>query len=267
MLSPMAADFHTPATMQALAAGAKELGTGIHTHLAWHAQENATIQRRWGRTSAQWWEDFGCLEGPFFGAHMGFPDWAIDAPILRRHGAVYAHCPGMHGVGGPSQPYPEALGHGIRTNVGIDTHSNDYLEMLKTAVVVGQARYYLLKDKTDLPIEQPTMEKALLGATLHAAEGLGRTDLGRIEEGTLADLVAIDVSRFQVGAGALPLEPLNNLLYSGGSFVRHVMTGGVVQVRDGALAIADTRQVMQLGGAAMGKVWAALAAEGWLDRQ
>jgi pimeloyl-ACP methyl ester carboxylesterase len=43
------------------------------------------------------------------------------------------------------------LGHGIRTNIGIDTHSNDYLEMLKTAVVVGQARY------RKLPLKHPSI--------------------------------------------------------------------------------------------------------------
>jgi len=145
MLAPMAADFHTPATMRALAAAAKDLGTGIHTHLAWHPQENATMLRRWKRTSAQWWEDFGFFEGPFFGAHFGYPDWEIDAPILRRHGAVYAHCPAMGGVGGETQPYPEALGHGIKTNVGIDTHSNNYLEMLKLAVITGPVSYTHLR--------------------------------------------------------------------------------------------------------------------------
>ncbi|MFT7288290.1 MAG: 5-methylthioadenosine/S-adenosylhomocysteine deaminase [Halieaceae bacterium] len=265
MLTPMACDFHTPATMRAVAAAAKELGSGIHTHLAWHPQENATMQRRWSRTSAQWCEDFGFFEGPFFAAHFGFPDWKIDAPILRRNGAVYSHCPSMAGVGGATQPYPEALGHGIRTNIGIDTHSNNYLETLKLAVVSGQARYHLLKGRSDLPIEAPTMEEAIRGATLYPADALRRNDLGRIEEGAQADLVAVDVSGFQVGSGALPPEPLNNLLYASGCSVRHVMTAGVIQVQDGRLQVVDTNMVMQRGGEVVQKIWAALEAEGWFD--
>jgi 5-methylthioadenosine/S-adenosylhomocysteine deaminase len=265
MLTPMASDFHTPATMRALAAAAGELGTGVHTHLAWHPQENATIRRRWNRTSAQWWEDFGFFDGPFFGAHFGYPDWDIDAPILRRHGAIYAHCPAMSGVGGPTQPYPEALGHGVRTNVGIDTHSNNYLEMLKIAVVSGQARYHALKDSSELPMEEPTMEHAVRGGTLYPAEALRRQDLGRIEEGAQADLVAVDVSGFLVGGGALPPEPLNNLLYASGWAVRHVMTAGRVQVRDRKLEVADSNLLMKRGGAVMEKIWSALRAEGWFD--
>ena len=265
MMSPLGSDFHTPATMQAMAAAAKELDTGLHTHLAWHPEEDPTIKRRWNRTAAQWWQDYGFFEGPFFGAHFGYGDWEIDAPILRRHGAIYSHCPAMSGVGGATQPYPEALGHGIKTNIGIDTHSNDYLEILKLAVISGQARYHILKDNTDVPIQEPTMEEAVRGATLYPADALGRKDLGRIAEGALADLIAVDVSGFLVGAGALPPEPLYNLLYSSGRSVRHVMTQGVVQVRDGVLQVADGRRVMQRGAKAIEKIWATLESEGWFN--
>ncbi len=264
MMSPMGSDFQTPATMRAISAAARELGTGIHTHLAWHPQENPTMLRRWGRTSVQWCEDFGFFDGPFFGAHMGYPDWAIDAPILRKHGAIYSHCPGMSGLGGSSQPYPEALGHGIRTNVGIDTHSNNYLEVLKLAVIGGRARYRMLKKSSELAIAEPTMEEAVRGATLYPADALGRKDLGRIEDGAMADLVAVDVSGFHVGAGALPPEPLNNLLYASGPSVRHVMTQGTVQVRDGVLQVVNATAVMERGGKAMRKIWTALKSEGWL---
>jgi cytosine/adenosine deaminase-related metal-dependent hydrolase len=253
--------------MRAIASAASELGTGIHTHLAWNPLENPAIRRRWGRTAAQWCEDHGFFDGPFFGAHFSDPDWAIDAPILRRHGAIYAHCPSVSGAGGPTQPYPEALGHGIRVNVGIDTHSNDYLENLKLAVLLGQARYHLLEDRAGLPLKAPTMQEAVAGATIHAADALRRNDLGRIAEGAQADLVAIDVSGFFVGGGALPPEPLHNLLYSSGANVRHVMTGGVLQVRDGALTVSDAPAVVRRGGAVLNKVWAALESEGWFADQ
>ncbi|HMO84698.1 MAG TPA: hypothetical protein PKC18_07240, partial [Lacipirellulaceae bacterium] len=42
-------------------------------------------------------------------------------------------------------PYPEALGAGVAVNIGIDTHSNDYVENLKLAVLYGQAREALLR--------------------------------------------------------------------------------------------------------------------------
>ena len=265
MMSPLGCTAQTPATMQAIGDAARQLGTGVHTHLVFSPDENATLRRRWNRTAAQWCEDYGFFDGPFFGAHFTFPDWEIDAAIMRRHGAIYAHCPSVGGAGGPTQPYPEALGHGLKVNVGIDTHSNDYLENLKLAVLLGQARYHLLKDRSDLPLAEPTIAEAVRGATLYPAKALGRDDLGRIEPGAQADLIAIDVSGFLAGAGALPPEPLHNLLYANGRSVRHVMTGGIVQVQDGALTVADAGGIMRRGGEAVRRIWSALESEGWFD--
>ena len=263
MISPLGCDTQTPATMRAIASAAKQLDTGIHIHLAYTPAENPNVRRRWNRTSTQWCEDHGFFEGPFFGAHFSHGDWEVDAPILRKHGAIYSHCPSVGGAGGPTQPYPEALGHGLKVNIGIDTHSNDYLENLKLAVILGQARYDLLKDRSDLPMKEPTIEEAVRGATLYPADALGRTDLGRIEEGAQADLVAVDVSGFLNGAGTLPPEPLHNLLYSSGRSVRHVMIGGFVQVREGRLEVAESSSVMQRNAKAVEKIWAALESEGW----
>jgi len=265
MIAPVGCTTLTPASMQAIVDAARKLGTGVHTHLVFGPDENAILRRRWNRTAVEWCEEFGFFDGPFFGAHFTYPDWEVDAPIMRRHGAIYSHCPSVSGAGGPTQPYPEALGHGLKVNVGIDTHSNDYLENLKLAVLIGQARYHLQKGCSDLPLAEPTIAEAVRGATLDPAEALGRPDLGRIEAGAQADLVAIDVSGFLVGSGALPPEPLHNLLYANGRFVRHVMTGGILQVDDGALTVADADGIMQRGGQAVGKIWSALESEGWFD--
>ena len=87
MMTPHAADTHTPRTLAAIASAAAELGTGVHTHLSQGARETETIRRRWGRTPTQWLSEAGLLEGPFFGAHFTAPDWDVDAPILRDAGA------------------------------------------------------------------------------------------------------------------------------------------------------------------------------------
>jgi cytosine/adenosine deaminase-related metal-dependent hydrolase len=147
-------------------------------------------------------------------------------------------------------------------NVGIDTHSNDYVENLKLAVLYGQARHSLLGGKGTV---NPRILDAVEGATRVAADGLGRPDLGRIKVGARADLSSIDVSGFLVGGGALPPEPLHNLLYANGRMVRHVMTDGVFQVWDGALVVDDAARVSEAGGAAVRKIWARLAGEGWFD--
>jgi cytosine/adenosine deaminase-related metal-dependent hydrolase len=267
MLSPHACDTHTPATLQALAAAAAELGTGLHIHLSQGRRETETVRRLWGMTPTQWLESVGLLQqGPVFGAHMSGLDWAVDPPILARYGAVYAHCPSAGGAGNGTQPLPEALAAGIPVNIGIDTHSNDYLENLKLAILYGQARYQLLQEHApQLAARRPTIMDGLDAATRIPARALRRDDLGVIRAGARADLVSIDVSGLLVGGGALPPEPLNHLLYANGRMVRTVMTDGQLQVQGGRFIAGDVDRILQQGGLVAGKIWDRLTAEGWFE--
>lgn len=267
MLTPHAADTHTPETMRAMIAAARELGNGMHTHLAQGAGEVRTVQRLYGMSPAAWLEQLGAFNGPLFGAHMTAAT-AADWDIMKRHGAVYAHCPSGGGAGNSSgtQPYPEAMAAGVPVNVGIDTHSNDYLENLKLAVICGRARARLLNaqpGRTEKPLPMPTMRDAVYGATHVAANGLRRTDLGRLEVGAKADLCTVDVSGLLVGSGAVGPEPLNNLLYASGANVQHVITQGYVQLYHGQLVVDDLARVQQRGAQAVQQIWAQLRAENW----
>ncbi|MEE4279229.1 MAG: amidohydrolase family protein [Halieaceae bacterium] len=265
MMSPHACDTQTPATLKAIAAAARELGTGVHIHLSQGARETATVRRMHGITPTQWLESLGVLQaGPVFGAHMSGLDWAVDAAILRRHGVVYAHCPSAGGAGGDTQPLPEALGADLAINVGIDTHSNDYVENLKLSVLYGQARHELLKRYTDIaPIAAPSIETMLDAATRVPARALGRDDLGVLRAGAQADLVSVDVTGMLGGSGALPPEPLSNLLYANGRMVRTVMTAGRLQVEQGRFIAADSARIVDAGGAVVQKIWRQLQDEGW----
>ena len=270
MLTPHAADTHTPETMRAMVAAAREVGNGMHTHLAQGVGEVRTVQRLYGQSPAPWLESFGVFDGPFFGAHMTGATPA-DWEVLKRHGGVYAHCPSGGGAGNSSgtQPYPEAIAAGVPVNVGIDTHSNDYLENLKLAVICGRARARLLNaqpGRTGAPLPMPSMREAVHGATHVAADGLRRSDLGRIAVGAKADLCLVDVSSLLVGSGAVGPEPLNNLLYASGANVRHVITQGYVQVFDGQLLVDDQARVQQRGAQAVQQIWAQLQAERWFGR-
>lgn len=265
MMTPHAADTQTPETMAAYAAGAAELGNGIHTHLSQSTRETETVKRLWGVTPTQWSQQFGFFEGPFFGAHMSGMDFDIDPPIMNAEGGVYAHNPSAGGAGGGTQPYPEALALGMNVNVGIDTHSNDYVENLKLAVLYGQARHSLIASTSPIPLQRPSMWDAIHGGTVVAAKGLGRDDLGRIAPGAKADLVGIDVTGPLVGVGTLPPEPLNNLLYASGAAVRTTMTDGNLQVLGGEFVVDDFDRVERRGGEVVRALWARLAEEGFFD--
>lgn len=265
MMSPHATDTHTPETMKALYEAAKELGTGLHIHLSQSPRETATVKRLWGVTPTQWLEQLGFFEMPVFGAHMTGVEAGTDFEILKKHGAVYAHCPsgGGAGGGGGIQPYVEALAAGVRTNIGIDTHSNDYVENMKLAVLLGRTRGRMLQAGGSKDLKLPTMWSALEGATINAAEGLRRKDLGRIGAGARADLVSVDVSGFLVGDGVKPPEPINHLLYANGTAVRDVLIDGAFKVADGKFVVDDQVEIAKKGGAVVQKLWKRLGDEGW----
>jgi 5-methylthioadenosine/S-adenosylhomocysteine deaminase len=265
MMAPHAADTHTPETLRALLAAARQLGHGIHLHLCQGRGETEAVQRLWGQRPVAWLEQLGLFEERVFGAHMSAPDLVADPAILKRHRFTYVTCPSGGGAGGFTQPWPELLAAGVNTNIGIDTHSNDYVENLKLAVIKGEARWSLARAASPVPMTRPTMEMAVEAATLGAARGLGRDDLGRIAAGACADLCAIDVSGWFAGSGALPPEPLTHLLYANGLAVRHVMTDGNFQVFDGRLVVDDEVQVAARAGAAVQQLWAQLRAERFFE--
>jgi cytosine/adenosine deaminase-related metal-dependent hydrolase len=267
MMTAHATDTHTPETMAALLAAVREIGTGLHIHLSQSSRETDTVRRLRGSSPATWLESLGFAGVPVFAAHLsGIAPGDLD--VLKRQTITYAHCPsaGGAGAGGALQPYPEALAAGLPSAIGIDTHSNDMLENVKQAVILGRARARLMaalgsKD----PVKQPSIWTALDGATRVPAAGLRRPDLGRIAEGARADLAAVDVRDLLVGVGAVPPEPLNHLLYANGTAVRHVLTEGRFQVFEGHLAVADEAEVIGRGGDVVRSIWATLDREGWFQ--
>lgn len=263
MMAPHAADTHTPATLRAVGAAARALGTGVHTHLSQSARETTVVRRLWGKTPTAWLSELGLLDGPCLGAHMVGLDWDHDPAILRAHGVVYAHCPSGGGAGGPAQPYPEALGAGLPTAVAIDTHSNDMLENLKLSVLYGQARHAALAETSPGSLARPTIADALAGATAVAADGLRRPDLGRIRPGAAADFVAVDVSGPLVGVGGAPPEPLHHLLYANGLAVTHVAVAGRFLVWDGVFVADDEAAVRRAGYAVVQRLWTELERRGF----
>jgi cytosine/adenosine deaminase-related metal-dependent hydrolase len=201
-----------------------------------------------------------------FGAHMTGIDWRTDGPILVKKGVVYSHCPSGGGAGGGTQPYPEALGAGVKVNIGIDTHSNDFIENVKLAVIYGQARFALIRDlmkDAAPPMKNPTIWTAIEGSTVVSTDALKRPDLGRISAGAKADLIGVNVTGPLIGTGALPPEPLNNLLYANGLSVRNVMTDGVFQIYNGRLTVDDEAKVTKAGGEAVARIWRMLEQEDW----
>lgn len=267
MMAPSVTSAHTRGTFTAIRDAAIELGNGVHIHIQndWEEKDRKALLRLWGKLEIPILQELGLLSMPTFGAHLLGIDLAKDLPVLAANKFTFAYCPSAAGASvlPSSQPYPEALAARVNTCIGLDTHSNDYLENIKLGVMQGRARAQLLSGSSPVPLAEPTIWNGLESATLGGARGLGREDLGRIEPGAKADFCTVDVSGLLVGNGTLPREPYNNLLYANGLCVRHVMTDGNWQVRDGRFIVEDESKIVARGGAVVQKVWSQLEKEGF----
>lgn len=264
MLALHATDTHTPETMAAALAATKELGTGLHIHLAQRPGEGAETRRLWDATPSAWLERLGFGAGdPLFCAHLTCADLVEEPPVLARIGATYSTCPCAGGSSGQSQPWPELLAAGVNTSIGIDTHTNDYVEQIKLAVVKGRDRHDLIGATSPVALARPSIRDAIAAATINGAHGLNRPDLGRIVAGAKADLSAVDVAGPLVGAGAAPPEPLHNLLYANGLSVRYTLTAGRLQVYQGEVVVDDMVKLRRRAAAAVNGIWQRLADEDW----
>lgn len=267
MMGPSVVSVHTRGTFEAIRNAALELGNGIHLHIqnGWDANDRAGLQRIWGKREIAIIQEMGLFDAGLFGAHLLGIDLEKDLPILARNKFTFAYCPSAAGAAvlPSSQPYAEAVAAGVNTCIGLDTHSNDYLENIKLGVMQGRARAQLLGATSPVPLAEPTIWTGLESATRGGARGLNRADLGRIEPGAKADLCTVDVSGLLVGNGAVPREPWNNLLYANGLSVRHVMTDGNWQFIDGKFMVGDPQQVVARGAAVVQKVWSELEGEGF----
>jgi cytosine/adenosine deaminase-related metal-dependent hydrolase len=267
MLAVSVVATHTRETLQAIELAAKRLGCPIQIHIqsgSGRDYDNDPVLRNTGAREVPLLDDLGLLENDVFGAHLLGIDPAADLPLLARKAFTFVHCPTAGGVGAnpSSQPYPEALALGINTALGLDAHSGDFVDNLKLAVIEGRSREQLLSPSSPLPLQRPSIWDVVRSATMGAAVGLRRDDLGRITPGARADLCSIDVSGLHVGSGTLPLAPLNHLLYANAHDVRNVMIEGEWKIRERRLLIGDKVEISRRRGVVMANLWDVLAREG-----
>ncbi len=197
------------------------------------AGEQVDVERaadRYGRRPLDLLDEWGWLAPDVTIAHLcGVTDAEMDR--LAATGATATHAPGCDLPSGWGVAPVAALARrGIAVGLGTSGGgSNDAGHLLADARLAMQ-----VAPLAGAPL---TARDVLRMATSGSATGLGRADLGHLEPGAAADLCCWDVSG---AADAGVADPLAGLVWaSPGRRPRHVVVGGRVVVRDGALVTAD----------------------------
>lgn len=220
--------------MRSAAELARDRGVRLHTHLAETSDEEDFCRERFGRRPVELMADVGWLGDDVWYAHAVFTDDA-DIAAMAASGTGVAHCPtsNMRLASGIA-PLRRYLSAGVPVGLGVDgSASNDGSHLLaevRQAMLLSRlAAAPSLEGGTLLPART-----ALELATRGGAEVLGRSDIGVLEPGRCADLVAISLDRLgYAGAGH---DPVAAVVLCAPVTVDLSLVGGKVMVDRGQLS-------------------------------
>lgn len=218
---------------------AGELDAAIHIHVHETAREVEDAIARDGRRPLEKLRQFGALTPLTQCAHMTQVSEG-DISALQLTGAHILHCPQSNmKLASGFCPSETLLDAGINVALGTDGAASNNSLNLFTAVNLAA----LIAKGHAGNAAAINAEQALRMATINGAKALGREhEIGSIEVGKQADLIAIDMATIQ----SQPLyNPLSQLVYTHcAQQLTHLWVNGKALVADGRLQTLDREEII-----------------------
>ncbi len=206
---------HAPYTcdddfLRASAQKARDIGSGIHIHVAETREQTQASLRRRGKTPIEVLNDCGVFEAPTILAHaLGATPGDLEILADLQTPTGIAHCPKTYAklaMGFNNLVELRALG--IAVGLGTDgAVSNNTLDLWEAMRLTAMGQKQLTGDAENLTIPQ-----ALTIATQESARVYGQAeDLGDLSVGKLADIILVDLG----GTHHFPLNSVTaSLVYN-----------------------------------------------------
>jgi len=241
-LAPCSPFSVTTSLMRSTAELGGRLNVRMHTHLAETEDENRYCQEVYHCRPLDYLESCGWLNDRVWLAH-GIHFDAGEMKRLARAGTAISHCPcSNQTLASGTCPVCAMEQAGVKIGIGVDgSASNDgsnLMQEVRAAFLLQRSRY---------GVKAVSHTDALRWATKGSAACVGRTDIGEIAVGKMADLALfkLDEPRFS-GSG----DPLAALVLCGAHRADRVMVGGRWIVQDGEIPNLDLGALMQRHSAA-----------------
>lgn len=208
----------------------------LHTHLAENDEDISYSLEHFGCRPGEYAEQLGWLGDDVWHAHCVKLD-SSEIDLFARTGTGVAHCPCSNcRLGSGIAPVRAMLDAGVNVGLGVDgSASNDSGHLLL------EARQSLLLQRVQNGANAMSAREALMVATRQGAQVLGRADCGQLVPGKRADLVVWPMDGVEA-AGTW--DPVAALILSGPFRAKHVFVEGRAIVRDGRLANADLKEII-----------------------
>ncbi|MDB5971573.1 MAG: amidohydrolase [Hydrocarboniphaga sp.] len=212
---------------------------GLHTHLAETLDEERYCLAKFGMRPLDYAESLDWLGPEVWFAHMVHPNASDIAKLAHSCSGVCSCASSNMILASGIPPVRAMIDAGVRVGLGVDgSASNDGNHML------GEARQAMLLQRVGWPgfesrADRLSAREALRLATRGGAALLGREEIGSIEVGKAADLVAFRVDGLE-HAGAQS-DPVAALLTCAPTRVWLSVINGRVVVDEGAIPGLDLR--------------------------
>jgi 8-oxoguanine deaminase len=245
-LAPCSPFSVTTSLMRATADLARRLDVRLHTHLAETEDENRFCQELYKCRPLDYLEDCGWLNDRVWLAH-GIHFSADEIKRLAHAGTTISHCPcSNQTLASGTCPVCAMEEAGMRIGLGVDgSASNDASNLMQ------EVRAAFLLQRSRYGVKKVSHVDALRWATKGSAACVGRTDIGDIAVGAMADLALfkLDELRFS-GSG----DPLAALVLCGAHRADRVMVGGRWIVENGQIPGLDLGELIRRHSAAARKL-------------
>lgn len=179
----------------------------MHIHLSETSKEHLACKEKYGKTPTEWFNDAGLFESSCQAAHCVVVE-EKDLDILAEKGVSVIHNPSSNmKLGSGFAPIKKMQDLGINISIGTDgTASNNNLNMFEEMHLASIIHKGYKKDPT---IIKP--EEIIEMATVNGAKMMHRNDIGSLEPGKKADIIAVDMDRPHL----IPnLDTLSLMVYS-----------------------------------------------------
>ena len=247
MLGPAQVDTCSAELIKACVAAAEERGVPMQIHASQSVVEFREMVKRHNMTPLAWLDSLGALgpntiighginpdRHPWINFHTQYtPD--NDVARLARTGTTVAHCARAFAQWGDMM---RSLGayraEGVNMALGTDAYPIDLIEEMRVALLLSKVS----SGHVDLLKTEDIFEIATLGA----AKGLNRDDIGRLSTGAKADVVLVNLKH----PNLRPLrDPLKCLIHSGtAEAVRDVYVDGNLVVENRKVLTMDQDAIL-----------------------
>jgi 5-methylthioadenosine/S-adenosylhomocysteine deaminase len=227
---------------------ADQLATNIHLHLHETRNEIEQSEAQYGMRPLQRLTELGLMGPNVLAAHCVHMT-PIEIETLAVQGVHVAHCPGSNlKLGSGIAPVAQMLEAGVNVALGSDgAASNNRLDLF------AEMRLAALLAKSSGDASVLAASQVLEMATINGARAVGMEDnIGSLEAGKLADMIAVDFSAIEMQPC---YDPVSHLVYvAGREHVSHTWVAGELCYERGIHASIDPAELKEIASLWQGRL-------------